>query len=82
MCIRVKYTPRDQIEDPWDAERQLITLPAELRGEYLKQALRAVLAELDIDQPELGARCWCGERIGLLPAIPQQRSNEVISSGA
>jgi hypothetical protein len=82
MCIRVQYTPRQQLSEPWDADRQIITLPSELTAEFAMRALRAVLAELDVEQPPFGARCWCGEQIGLLPTIPQQRSNEVINLGA
>jgi hypothetical protein len=83
MCICVQTAPRQHLNEPWDAERQLITLPAELNGEYLLRALRAVLAELGIGQDQFGARCWCGEPITLLSAIPSQRSsNEVSSLGA
>lgn len=83
MCIRVQFTPRDQLDEPWDADRQLITLPAELTGEYASRALHTVLAQLDIEQGEFGARCWCGELVSLLPVIPQQRrSDEVIHLGA
>lgn len=83
MCIRVQYTPRDQLEEPWDADRRLITLPNELREEYAVRALRVVLRQLGVPQAESGARCWCGEPIGLLPAIPQQRrSEQVIHLGA
>lgn len=79
MCIRIQYTPRDQLEEPWDADRRVITLPSELREDFALRALRAVLHQLDIPQAESGARCWCGEPIALLPAIPQQRrSDEVI----
>jgi hypothetical protein len=83
MCIRVQYAPRQSLEEPYDASRLVITLPAELREQYALAALRAVLAELDIKQPEVGALCWCGEQIRLLPLIPQQRrSDEVINLGA
>lgn len=79
MCIRVQTTPRDQLEDPWDAIRQVITIPAELHDEYALRALRAVLAELDITQAEHGATCWCGEPVELLPAIPNQRRSTEVS---
>jgi hypothetical protein len=83
MCIRVQYTPRHLLDDPWDADRQLITLPAELNATYATRALQAVLVELGIKQHEFGARCWCGEPVTLLPAIPQQRrSEQVIHLGA
>lgn len=78
MCIRVQYAPRSLLDEPYDADRQLITLPTELHELFLPAALRAVLDELDIDQPPFGARCWCGEPIGLLPAIPQQRRSDEV----
>jgi len=81
MCIRVQYAALDGIR-PWDATRQVITLPRELHGEFAVYALRRVLRVLDVEQDEDGARCWCGEPIRL-PLIPQQRrSNEVSNLGA
>lgn len=84
MCIRVQYAPRHEITDPWDATRQVITIPAELSAaSYAIRALRAVLRQLDVEQGPVGARCWCGEQISLLPRVPQQRrSDEVINLGA
>lgn len=80
MCIRVRYAPRQQLDEPWDADRLIITLPRELNETFALRALRAVLDELHVEQPEFGARCWCGEPIGLLPAIPQQRRSEQVSN--
>lgn len=85
MCIRVRFTPRNQLDEPWDAARQIITIPDELSHTalYTLRAVRAVLHQLGIPQPAFGARCWCGEEISLLPAIPQQRrSEQVIHLGA
>ncbi|CAM5592454.1 hypothetical protein SPURM210S_07183 [Streptomyces purpurascens] len=84
MCIRVQYAPRHEIADPWDANRQVITIPVELNAaQYALRAVRAVLHQLDIKQAPLGARCWCGEQISLLPRVPQQRrSDKVIHSDA
>lgn len=83
MCIRVQYVPRHLLEDPYDASHQVVTLPDTLREQYALRALRTVLGELGIPQARFGARCWCGEQIGLLPLIPQQRrSNEVSNLGA
>jgi len=82
MCIRVESAPRALIDDPWDPLRQVITIPSTLRDAFALRAVRTVLAELDVPQPESGARCWCGEPIRLLDFIPQQRSNEVINLGA
>ena len=83
MCIRVQYAPRQELDEPWDADRLIITLPSELTQHFALRALRAVLHELEVEQPEFGARCWCGDPIGLLPAIPQQRrSSQVMTHGA
>ncbi|MFJ1869915.1 hypothetical protein [Streptomyces chartreusis] len=85
MCIRVRYAPRHEITDPWDADRQIITIPDELSITvlYTLRAVRAVLRQLSVPQDHFGARCWCGEEIDILPAIPQQRrSEQVIHSGA
>lgn len=86
MCIRVRFAPRAEIDDPWDQPRQVITVPAELTTTTLftLRAIRTVLCELGIEQDHFGARCWCGEQINLLlPCIPQQRrSEEVIHLGA
>ncbi|MFE3169282.1 hypothetical protein [Streptomyces sp. NPDC059224] len=82
MCIRVQSAPLQSLTDPWDADRFTITIPAELHGLYAIEALRTVLEELGVDQPEFGARCLCGEQLDLLAAIPKQRSNEVIHLGA
>ncbi|NUS86362.1 MAG: hypothetical protein HOY75_27475 [Streptomyces sp.] len=79
MCIRVESAPRAVLDDPWDPVQQLITIPDTLRGRFAAQAVRIVLAELDVPQPKSGARCWCGEPVRLLDFIPQQRSNEVIN---
>ncbi|MBP5931866.1 hypothetical protein F3K39_28445 [Streptomyces sp. LBUM 1479] len=81
MCIRVAAVPRAQLEEPWDRDQRLISIPSELRDDFALRAVRAVLTELDIPQPESGALCWCGEQIQLLAHIPQQRSKQV-SNGA
>lgn len=82
MCITVESAPRALLDDPWDPDRQLIIIPSDLRDGFALRAVRTVLAELDVPQPESGAICWCGEPIRLLDSIPQQRSNEVINLGA
>jgi hypothetical protein len=83
MCIRVQFTPRAELEDPWDATRRIITLNSELNDCFALRALRDILTELDVEQDDFGARCWCGEPIELLPRIPEQRrSDEVINHGA
>lgn len=82
MCIRVQYVPLASL-DPWDAERQLISIPAELAASaFAVRAVRAVLSELAIPQGQSGARCWCGEPVRLLTHIPKQRrSDKVIKHG-
>lgn len=84
MCIRVQYAPRCEIRDPWDRARNLITIPADLAATVLftLHAIRAVLHAMDVDQPPLGARCWCGESIALPTPLSQQRPNEVMDLGA
>lgn len=85
MCIRVRVAPRDQITDPYDAERQTITIPENLGHSALFaiQAVRAVLCGLGVEQDNFGALCWCGEEIDLRPAVStQRRSDEVIHLGA
>lgn len=82
MCIRVQRatgaTPR-----VWDKTRQLITVPGDLPAACTVTAVRAVLTELAVPQPPLGAVCWCGEAIDLLPRVPEQRrSGQVTTHGA
>lgn len=74
MCIRVQYVSSGTAS-PWDPERRLIRIPAQLEGIYALRAVRKVLSELAVEQPELGARCFCGERVRLLAYVPQQRVN-------
>lgn len=79
MCIRVQYAACHLLDEPYDDTQLVITLPAGLQEAYALAALREVLTQLDVAQPESGARCWCGEPIRLLPRVPQQRrSDEVI----
>ncbi|MYU22896.1 hypothetical protein [Streptomyces sp. SID8352] len=65
MCIRVLYAPLDEISDPWDRDRNVITIPPDLRDGFAVRAVRAVLDEIGVRQRSLGARCWCGESIRL-----------------
>lgn len=82
MCIRVEIAPRAVLDNPWDADRQVIIIPSELRDDFAVRAVRAVLCKLDVPQPGAGARCWCGEPIWL-PRVPQQRrSGQVMTHGA
>jgi hypothetical protein len=61
----------------------LITIPASVAASRRVTAVRAVLSELHVIQPQLGAVCWCGEPIDVLPRVPEQRrSGQVIKHGA
>ncbi|MBP5883130.1 hypothetical protein QBA57_28820 [Streptomyces scabiei] len=83
MCISVEYTPRAKLTEPWDAGRNRIILPVELSDQFALRALRCLLDQLGVEQPDLGALCWCGEPIRLLPRVPQQRrSGQVMTHGA
>lgn len=82
MCVHVRFTARSGAPI-YDSGAGTITLPAALKGAHSATALRAVLSELRVEQPEFGAVCWCGEPIMLFPRVPQQRESEqVIKHGA
>lgn len=78
MCIRAQLATPSSLR-PWDASRQLITLPDTLPPANITTALRAILTELAMPQPESGAVCWCGADVELLPRVPQQRRSEQVS---
>ncbi|GAA3851718.1 hypothetical protein GCM10023084_02430 [Streptomyces lacrimifluminis] len=82
MCVRIRFN--SCVQPPiYDAEDGSITLPTALDHTHAVTALRAVLSELRVQQPQLGAVCWCGESVTLLPRVPQQRrSEQVIKHGA
>ncbi|GAA2457285.1 hypothetical protein GCM10010405_46700 [Streptomyces macrosporus] len=72
MCVRVHYA--SVVMAPWDPQQETITIPAHLKPPHALRAVRRVLAELAVVQPEEGAVCWCGEPITLgLLAVPAQR---------
>lgn len=82
MCVRIRFSSCAR-PPVYDAEAGSITLPPPLDHAHAVTALRAVLSELRVVQPELGAVCWCGEPVTLLPRVPQQRrSEQVIRHGA
>lgn len=82
MCVRIRFS--SCVQPPiYDAEAGTITLPAALDCAHAVTALRAVLSKLRVQQPQLGAVCWCGEPVTLLPRVPEQRrSEQVIKHGA
>jgi hypothetical protein len=82
MCVRIRFTAQPG-RSIYDADAKLINLPASIPDSRRVTAVRAVLAELHVTQPELGAVCWCGESICLLPRVPKQRrSEQVVKHGA
>lgn len=82
MCVRIRFN--SCVQPPvYDAEAGSITLPAVLDHAHAVTALRAILSKLRVQQPKLGAVCWCGEPVTLLPRVPEQRrSEQVIKNGA
>jgi hypothetical protein len=82
MCVHVQFTARPGHLD-YDDDTGVITLPASIADTHRVTAARAVLSELRVPQPELGAVCWCGEQVDLLPRVPEQwRSEQVVRHGA
>ncbi|MFJ3834507.1 hypothetical protein ACIPY6_03200 [Streptomyces sp. NPDC090054] len=83
MCIRISYT-NSPTYNPYDSATQVITLPAALPQAGAETVVRALLTELAVVQPRVGARCHCGAAIRLLPRVPQQqrRSEQVSHHGA
>ncbi len=82
MCVRIRFnscaTP--QI---YDADTGTITLPDSVSPAHIVTAVRAVLSELCVVQPQLGAVCWCGEPVDLTPRISEQRrSEQAVNHGA
>lgn len=82
MCVRIRFSscaaPRI-----YDADTGTITLPATAPATRIVTAVRAVLSELHVVQPEFGALCWCGETVDLTPRVPEQRrSEQVVKHGA
>ena len=83
MCVRVEYSSLLPA-DLWDPSARLITLPVTLSSERAVPVVRAVLRELAVEQPAIGAVCFCGEPIRLTSHVAQQRtrSTEVMTRGA
>ena len=82
MCVRVRFAPPDTCP-AFDADERVITIPCDLSPTHRVTLVRAILHELVVDQPELGAICWCGDPVDMTPRIPQQRrSEQVVTHGA
>lgn len=82
MCVRVRRATT--VTEPWDAARQIITIPEALEGPAADIAVRGTLARLGIGQPPAGAVCWCGEPVHIdgTPAYQPDDTSEVIHRGA
>lgn len=76
MCVLVRRSAR--VTTPWDPASETINIPTQLTPENALTALRAVLAEMGIPQPDAGAVCWCGDPT----RVPPQSDSEVIARGA
>lgn len=82
MCVRISFAPPDALP-AFDAEERVIRIPGQLQPAHTVTLVRAILTELVVEQPELGAICWCGDQVDLTPRIPQQRrSEQVVKHGA
>lgn len=82
MCVRIERVP-DPVQ-PYDSARRVISVPDCLSPQLTVIAVRAVLDELAIAQPEFGAVCFCGAPVGVAEGlIPRHRLiDEVIHIGA
>lgn len=82
MCVRVRFAPSDAVP-AFDADERVIIIPRELSPTHRVTLIRAILTELVVPQPQLGAVCWCGDTVDMTPRIPQQRrSEQVVTHGA
>ncbi|MEV7470451.1 hypothetical protein AB0O20_28700 [Streptomyces kronopolitis] len=76
--MRVERVPAPTL--PYDSERQVIFIPDHLTPQRTVIAVRAVLDELVVEQPEFGAVCFCGAPVD--PAeglIPRQRTTDEVN---
>jgi hypothetical protein len=82
MCVRIHWAPPETLPG-FDADERVIRLPSQLSPEHSVTLVRAILTELVVEQPEFGARCWCGDEVDFTPRIPhQRRSEQVVKHGA
>lgn len=82
MCVRIRIAAR-AVLPIYDVAAGTITVPAYVIPSQRATAVRAVLAQLAVVQPEDGAVCWCGEPVELAPRVPnQRRSEQVMRRGA
>lgn len=83
MCVNIRRSTMTWVA-PWDHDRRSITIPAVLSPQRGLLAVRAVLMELGVQQPEEGAVCWCGDRIAAadLRVLAIRTVTEEATSGA
>lgn len=82
MCVRIHWAPPDALP-AFLADERVIVVPSHLPHPHSVTLVRAILRELLVPQPELGAVCWCGDPVDLTPRIPQpRRSEQVVKHGA
>ncbi|GGS81668.1 hypothetical protein GCM10010240_13770 [Streptomyces griseoviridis] len=82
MCVRIEFDPPD-VPPAFDAETRTIRVPRDLDPAHTVTLVRAILHELVVPQPQLGAVCWCGAEVDLTPRVPRQRrSDQVVKHGA
>lgn len=84
MCVSVRFDS-SSARPAFDADARTITVPSTATYADTMLVVRAILRELIVEQPAMGAVCWCGEPvdIGVLPLIPQQKASEqVVRYGA
>jgi hypothetical protein len=82
MCVRVLFAPPD-VPPAYDPGAGTIRVPSDLTEAHTVTLVRAILRELVVEQPQLGAVCWCGDPVDLTPRIPnQRRSEQVVKHGA
>lgn len=82
MCVRIRFSSCITTRI-YDADSGTIIVPGSRVTARTVTAVRAVLSELHVAQPEFGAICWCGETVNLTPRVPEQRrSEQVVDHGA
>lgn len=84
MCVRVSFASPNALP-AFNADERVIVIPRHLSPAHTVTLVRAILHELVVPQPELGAVCWCGDPVDLMtPRIPQQRrgKEQVVKHGA
>jgi hypothetical protein len=83
VCVKIVRSST-RVTEPWDHERETVTIPASLDTEHTALALRFILTELGTSQTQTGAVCWCGEPIDINAVMQQAPAemSEVSNSGA